>query len=154
MIQAAVGAGGALAADDRRRPGVVAVSPPWLVTAVRQPGRRHRRGRSDDEPERSGHLPAVEGLPSDRIIVLPNNKNIILTAQQAAGLTGKEVRVLSTTTAPQGLAAAMPYDRQADLDTLAQEMERAPGCPHRRADDGHAHGGDRRGCRAKTRSLA
>jgi dihydroxyacetone kinase-like predicted kinase len=68
---------------------------------------------------------AVEGLPSDRIIVLPNNKNIILTAQQEAGLTGKEVRVLATTTAPQGLAAMMPYDRQADLDTLAQEMERA-----------------------------
>ncbi len=68
---------------------------------------------------------ALEGLPAERIIVLPNNKNIILTAQQAAELTTKQVRVVPTTTAPQGLAAMMPYDARADLETLAADMERA-----------------------------
>jgi dihydroxyacetone kinase-like predicted kinase len=68
---------------------------------------------------------ALEGLPAERIIVLPNNKNIILTAQQAAELTNKQVRVVPTTTAPQGLAAMMPYDARADLETLAADMERA-----------------------------
>jgi hypothetical protein len=68
---------------------------------------------------------AIEGLPSDRVIVLPNNKNIILAARQAAELTGKQVRVLATTTAPQGLAAMLPYDPRSGLDALAEEMERA-----------------------------
>jgi len=68
---------------------------------------------------------AVEGLACERVIVLPNNRNIILTAQQAADLTGKRVHVLPTTTVPQGLAAMMPYDSQADLETLAADMERA-----------------------------
>jgi len=68
---------------------------------------------------------AIEGLPSDRVIVLPNNKNIVLAARQAAELTAKQVRVLATTTAPQGLAAMLPYDPRSDLDALADEMERA-----------------------------
>jgi hypothetical protein len=72
---------------------------------------------------------AIEDLPTERIIVLPNNKNIIATAHQAAELTGKQVRVIATTTAPQGLAAMLPYDAQSDapsdVDALAQEMERA-----------------------------
>ena len=67
----------------------------------------------------------VEGLPSKRIILLPNNKNIILTAQQASGLTTKEVRVVPTTSVPQGLAAMMPYQAASDLESLAADMDRA-----------------------------
>jgi DAK2 domain fusion protein YloV len=68
---------------------------------------------------------AVEGLPSHQVIVLPNNKNIILAANQAAELTGKQVRVIATTSIPQGLAAMLPYGAQSDLESLAGEMERA-----------------------------
>ena len=68
---------------------------------------------------------ALEALPSSRIILLPNNKNIVLTAQQARQLTQKDVRVVSTTSVPQGLAAMLPYDAQADLENLANDMERA-----------------------------
>jgi len=68
---------------------------------------------------------AFEALPCRRILVLPNNKNVILTAQQAAQLTSKEVRVVPTTTVPQGLAAIMPYQPSGDLETLASAMERA-----------------------------
>src|SRR3990172_8676183 len=68
---------------------------------------------------------ATEGLPADRVIALPKNKNIIRAARRAAELTGRQVRVLPTTTAPQGLAAMLPYDLRSDLDALAEEMERA-----------------------------
>jgi dihydroxyacetone kinase-like predicted kinase len=69
---------------------------------------------------------AIEGLPAERIVILPNNKNVVLTAQQAAELTRKEVRVVPTSTVPQGLAAMMPYDsRHTDLDALAADMERS-----------------------------
>jgi DAK2 domain fusion protein YloV len=68
---------------------------------------------------------ALEALPSSRIILLPNNKNIVLTAQQATQLTQKDVRVVSTTSVPQGLAAMLPYDAHANLENLAKDMERA-----------------------------
>jgi dihydroxyacetone kinase-like predicted kinase len=64
-------------------------------------------------------------LSSEQVVVLPNNKNVVLTAQQAAELTGKPVRVIPTATVPQGLAAMMPYAAGSDLDTLAADMERA-----------------------------
>jgi dihydroxyacetone kinase-like predicted kinase len=68
---------------------------------------------------------ALETLATDRIIILPNNKNIVLAAQQAAQLTEKDVVVVPTTSVPQGLAAMLPYDAQADLESLAKAMERA-----------------------------
>jgi DAK2 domain fusion protein YloV len=76
-------------------------------------------------PSAQDILQALESLSASRIIVLPNNKNIVLTAQQAAQLTGKDIRVVSTTSVPQGLAAMLPYEAQADLETLTKEMERA-----------------------------
>ena len=68
---------------------------------------------------------SLKTLATDRIIVLPNNKNIVLAAQQAAQLTEKDVIVVPTTSVPQGLAAMLPYDAQADLESLAKAMERA-----------------------------
>ncbi len=68
---------------------------------------------------------ALEALPTPHIIILPNNKNIILAAQQAAQLTQKEVRVVPTVSVPQGLAAMLPYDSHSDLKSVAKEMERA-----------------------------
>lgn len=68
---------------------------------------------------------AIEGLPTEEIILLPNNKNVVLAARQAADLTEKNVRVVPTTSVPQGLAAMMPYAAQGDLDSVAAEMERA-----------------------------
>jgi len=68
---------------------------------------------------------SLETLATDRIIVLPNNKNIVLAAQQAAQLTEKDVVVVPTTSVPQGLAAMLPFDAQGDLESLAKAMERA-----------------------------
>jgi len=70
-------------------------------------------------------LAAFENLPTDQVIILPNNKNIIMAAESAAELTVKEVRVIETRTLPQGLAAMLRLIPGQDLDQIVQEMEEA-----------------------------
>jgi dihydroxyacetone kinase-like predicted kinase len=65
---------------------------------------------------------AFENLPTDKIIILPNNKNIILTAKAAAELTIKKVAVIPSKSVPQGLAALLHLSPEGDFDTVAQEM--------------------------------
>lgn len=68
-------------------------------------------------------LQAVSALPSDKVIILPNNKNVIPAAQQAAGLSEKEVRVLPTRSVPQGLNAMVSFSPGEGLDENVAEME-------------------------------
>jgi DAK2 domain fusion protein YloV len=68
---------------------------------------------------------AFENLPTERIIVLPNNKNIILTAQAAAELTVKKVAVIPSKSVPQGLAAMMRLVPDGDFESVAKEMAEA-----------------------------
>jgi DAK2 domain fusion protein YloV len=68
---------------------------------------------------------AFENLPTDRIIILPNNKNIILTAQAAAELTVKKVAVIPSRSIPQGLAAMMRLVPDGDFDDVVAEMTKA-----------------------------
>lgn len=70
-------------------------------------------------------LQAVESVPADNVILLPNNKNIILTAQQVPGLSRKRVRVIPTKSIPQGIAALLAFDYEADFDTNVRLMEQA-----------------------------
>lgn len=70
-------------------------------------------------------LQAVESVPSDKVIILPNNKNIILTAQQVPPLTQKQVVVVPTETIPQGIAALLAFDYEADLATNTRLMQEA-----------------------------
>lgn len=70
-------------------------------------------------------LKAFENLPTDRVIILPNNKNIILAAQQAKELTVKQVAVIPCKTVPQGLAAIMRLAPDGDLEEIAEEMTSA-----------------------------
>lgn len=70
-------------------------------------------------------LKSFENLPTDQIIVLPNNKNIILAAQNAASLSVKKVKVIPTKTIPQGLNVMLRYDPEGDLDEIAAEMEQS-----------------------------
>jgi DAK2 domain fusion protein YloV len=65
---------------------------------------------------------AFENLPTDKIIILPNNKNILLAAQAAQEVTVKDVKVIPTRTIPQGLASMLRLMPDADLDSLAEEM--------------------------------
>ena len=70
-------------------------------------------------------LQAVESVPSNKVILLPNNKNIIMTAQQVHSLTQKKVEVIPTKSIPQGIAALLAYDYEADLDTNISLMAAA-----------------------------
>jgi len=70
-------------------------------------------------------LQAIELVPSDKVIVLPNNKNVILTAQQAASLSKKKVVVLPTRYVPQGIAALLAFSCEMELESNLSEMARA-----------------------------
>jgi hypothetical protein len=70
-------------------------------------------------------LQAVESVASDKVIILPNNKNIVLTAEQVQSLTAKSIEVVPTETIPQGIAALLAFDYEADLETNAQLMNKA-----------------------------
>jgi DAK2 domain fusion protein YloV len=70
-------------------------------------------------------LKAVEDAPSNDVVVLPNNKNIILAAEQAKDLSGKNVEVVPTISVPQGISALLALNYQADLPTNARIMAEA-----------------------------
>jgi len=70
-------------------------------------------------------LRAFESLPTDRVIILPNNKNIIMTAKQAAGLTVKQVAVLPSRSVPQGIAAMLALMPEGEFDATVQAMAAA-----------------------------
>jgi dihydroxyacetone kinase-like predicted kinase len=67
-------------------------------------------------------LKSFENLPTDKIIILPNNKNIILTAQTAANVTVKSVKIVPCATIPQGLSAMLRLSPDGDLETVFKEM--------------------------------
>jgi len=67
-------------------------------------------------------LEAVEACPSDQVIVLPNDKNILMAAQQAAELSEKRVEVVPTRSVPQGLAAALALNPEQSIEENAAAM--------------------------------
>ena len=74
-------------------------------------------------PSTEAILKEVNLTPSEIVFVLPNNKNIVMAAQQCQGLTEKEVIVIPTATVPQGITAMMNVDPdEADPQALAQAM--------------------------------
>ncbi len=74
-------------------------------------------------PSTKDILDAVEGCPSDDVVVLPNDKNIIMAAQQAVGLTKKRMVVVPTRSMPQGIAALLAMSPDEGLDENTQAME-------------------------------
>ena len=70
---------------------------------------------------------AVESAPSDNVILLPNNKNIILSASQVVSLTKKNLRVIPTRTIPQGIAAFLAFNYDLNLEENARAMKEAIG---------------------------
>ena len=76
-------------------------------------------------PSTKDLLQAVESVASDKAIILPNNKNIVLTAGQVQSLTEKSISVVPTETIPQGVAALLAFDYEADFKTNTKLMTRA-----------------------------
>ena len=77
-------------------------------------------------PSTQAILQEVNRTPSQVVFVLPNNKNIIMAAQQCVGLTEKEVIVVPTATVPQGISAMMAVDpEEADPQVILAAMTEA-----------------------------
>ncbi|MDX9864347.1 MAG: DAK2 domain-containing protein [Anaerolineaceae bacterium] len=70
-------------------------------------------------------LAAVENLPTDKVIILPNKKNIVMAAEAASTMTVKQVAVIRSTTVPQGLSAMLRLNPDMDFDTIVEEMNEA-----------------------------
>ena len=74
-------------------------------------------------PSTEAILREIDQTPSEVVFVLPNNKNIIMAAQQCVGLTEKEVIVVPTATVPQGISAMMCVDpEEPDAQNILQAM--------------------------------
>jgi uncharacterized protein len=113
---------------------------PTLETAlvVVAPGRGTRRlfenlgatrvieGGQTMNPSTGEIAAAIESAPASRVIVLPNNGNVILSAEQAAELiTDKQVSVVSTRSVQEGLRAAFEYVADDEADPNIERMEQA-----------------------------
>ncbi len=68
---------------------------------------------------------AFENLPTDKIIILPNNKNIILAAQNAAKVSVKKIGIIPTRNAPQGFAALLRLNPEGTLEENVESMNEA-----------------------------
>ena len=76
-------------------------------------------------PSTDDILSAIEATPAKVVYVLPNNKNIILAAEQAVPLADREVHVLPTRTIPQGIAAMLGFDPDAQVEDNLTAMMKA-----------------------------
>ena len=100
-------------------------------------------------PSTADLLAAVEATAADEVVLLPNNSNVVLAAEQAARVAGKPVQVVPTESIPAGLAALVAFNGERSADENAAAMREAL-----------AGGRDRRGrgclarCRERRRGRA
>jgi DAK2 domain fusion protein YloV len=109
--------------------GVVAVSPgPGFRALFTSMGAAAIvEGGQTMNPSVQDILTAISGVGYQEIILLPNNGNIVLAAQQAAQQTPRTVRVAPTRTMPHGIAALLAFNYAEDLDTNVALMQDAAG---------------------------
>lgn len=83
------------------------------------------KGGQTMNPSTQDILAAVQSCPAEIVFVLPNNKNIIMAAEQCVKLADRKVCVLQTRTIPQGLSALLAFDPDADFNANRSGMTRA-----------------------------
>lgn len=106
---------------------VVAVAPgAGLAGVLRGLGAAYVvNGGQTNNPSTEEIYQAIEQLPTDRVIVLPNNKNIFLAAEAARDLSAKQVAVVPSRTVPQGISALMALRPAGDLQANVEAMREA-----------------------------
>ncbi|MEW5869970.1 MAG: DAK2 domain-containing protein [Chloroflexota bacterium] len=116
------------------KPALMPVEPGQIAVVAVSPGEGISRvfaslgvaaiveGGQTMNPSTQEIIHAFENLPTDKIIILPNNKNIILAARTSAELTVKQVAVIPSRTVPQGLAAIMRLIPNGDFDEVVEDM--------------------------------
>lgn len=84
-------------------------------------------GGQTNNPSTEEIFQAIQDVPTDKVVILPNNKNIILAAEAARDLSPKQVAVVPSRTAPQGFSAMMALNPDGDLAETAVAMQEALG---------------------------
>lgn len=83
------------------------------------------RGGQTMNPSTDDLLHAIDAVPAEVVFVLPNNKNIIMAAEQAVPLSEKQVVVLPTKNIPQGMTAMLAFDGSAETEANKEAMTEA-----------------------------
>ena len=83
------------------------------------------QGGQTMNPSTKDIVDAINATGKDKIIVLPNNKNIFLAAEQAADVADANVKVVHTRSITQGLSAMINFNKEADIDENVAAMEEA-----------------------------
>lgn len=83
------------------------------------------KGGQSMNPSTYDIVKAINKIESDKIIILPNNKNIILTANQAKKIAKKQVVVIPTKSIPQGISSALSFNADLGMEENAENMSRA-----------------------------
>jgi len=122
---------------DKIQPVIAAIEPDQIAVIAVSPGVGISRvfaslgvaaiveGGQTMNPSTQEIIHAFENLPTEKIIILPNNKNIILTANSTTELSVKKVAVIPTSSIPQGLTAMMRLIPNGDFDSVVEEMNTA-----------------------------
>ncbi|MCB8953861.1 MAG: DAK2 domain-containing protein [Ardenticatenales bacterium] len=107
--------------------GVIAVAPgPGLANVFRSLGVANVvDGGQTNNPSTEEIFQAIQDVPTDKVVLLPNNKNIILAAETARDLSPKNVVVVPTVNVPQGVSALFAYQADGDLEDIATAMRDA-----------------------------
>ncbi len=115
------------------------VEPGQVATVVVSPGEGLTRvfyslgasavisGGQTMNPSIEQFVQAIEALPTERVVLLPNNSNVLMAARQAAELSSKQVKVIPTRSVPQGIAAQLAFSAQLDLAANVTAMEQVVG---------------------------
>lgn len=78
-------------------------------------------------PSTQDIMECISKLNADHIFVLPNNKNIIMSANQAAEISDKDVKVIPTTTIPQGITCITMFNPEAEVEENIESLKEAMG---------------------------
>ena len=106
--------------------GVVAVLPgDGFVEVARSMGATPLRGGATMNPSTQELLDAIRSTNADHVVVLPNDKNVIPAARQAASLADRAVTVVETRTVPQGMCALVAFEPTHAVPAVIAAVERA-----------------------------
>ncbi|WIG60900.1 MAG: DAK2 domain-containing protein [Ktedonobacterales bacterium] len=103
----------------------VAAGPGWVQVFESLNVSRIVPGGQTMNPSTQDLLEAVEACPAEKIIILPNNGNVIMSARQVEQLTKKQICVIPTKSMPQGIGALLSFNYDADFATNCATMEHA-----------------------------
>ena len=106
---------------------VITISPGIGISKIFQSlgAARVISGGQSMNPSTNDIYEAFKDLPTDNIIILPNNKNIIMASEAAKILSKKNVAVIPSTSIPQGMVSCFRLDPNADFDDIVEEMNEA-----------------------------